>query len=260
MYLNKIVAKKAEDHAFVAGQNTDWDSQLENLARPRQSFTQSLRASGPDEPSIIAEMKRASPSKGSFSFSGRVEEQVASYQRGGARAISVLTNGPFFEGSLDDLRAARTGTELPILRKDFLTELWEIPQAKCHGADVVLLIAAILTDDMMNAMIEKAHQCDLEVLLEIHDEEELSRALHLATAPDAVGINNRNLKTFEVSLDTTTRLAPRLPEEICRVSESGFATRSDLKRFQGVVDAFLIGESLMRSQEPEQTLRSWVKG
>lgn len=172
----------------------------------------------------------------------------------------MLTNGPFFQGSLADLAAARRGTQLPLLRKDFLTESWEIPQAKFHGADAILLIAAILTDRQMNEMIEVARSYSLEVLLEIHDEEELNRTLGLDRAPDAVGINNRNLNTFEVSLETTARLADALPKEICRVSESGFATRSDLQRFEGIVDAFLIGESLMRSQDPEVTLRGWVKG
>ena len=109
-------------------------------------------------------------------------------------------------------------------------------------------------------MIDEAHKCDLEVLLEIHDQEELDRVLHLNSAPDAVGINNRNLNTFEVDLETTARLAEGLPKEICRISESGFAKRSDLMRFDKVVDAFLIGEHLMKSEKPEQTLRGWVKG
>ena len=134
------------------------------------------------------------------------------------------------------------------------------PQLEAAGADAILLIAAILTDHQMNEMIEVARSYSLEVLLEIHDEEELNRTLGLDRAPDAVGINNRNLNTFEVSLETTARLADALPKEICRVSESGFATRSDLHRFEGIVDAFLIGESLMRSQDPEVTLRGWVKG
>ena len=259
MYLDKIVAEKQSDPAFRKGKEVDWEAELARAEVPEQrGFSKSLRDS--PGPSIIAEMKRASPSKGSFEFAGRVEDQVASYEKGGARAVSVLTNGPFFQGSLTDLAAARQGTALPLLRKDFLTESWEIPQAKFHGADAILLIAAILTDHQMNEMIEVARSYSLEVLLEIHDEEELNRTLGLDRAPDAVGINNRNLNTLEVSLETTARLADALPKEICRVSESGFATRSDLQRFEGIVDAFLIGESLMRSQDPEVTLRGWVKG
>ena len=260
MYLDKIVAEKQSDPAFRQGKEIDWEAELARAEVPEQrGFTKSLRGS-PEGPSIIAEMKRASPSKGSFGFEGAVEEQVSGYEKGGARAVSVLTNGPFFQGTLKDLQAARRGTSLPLLRKDFLTESWEIPQAKYHGADAILLIAAILTDRQLNEMIEVARSYSLEVLLEIHDEEELNRTLGLDRAPEAVGINNRNLKTFEVSLDTTARLAGALPKEICRVSESGFATRSDLQRFEGIVDAFLIGESLMRSQNPEVTLRGWVKG
>jgi indole-3-glycerol phosphate synthase len=260
MYLKKIVEHKNQDPDFLAAKEEDWDGRLEKAMSPRRSLTQSLRTSPSSEPSIIAEMKRASPSKGSFAFQGTVEEQVAKYQRGGARAVSVLTNEAFFSGTLEDLRAAKAGTSLPLLRKDFLTEEWEIPQAKLFGADAILLIAAILTDLEMETMINRALQCDLEVLLEIHDQVELERVLHLNTAPHAVGINNRNLNTFEVSLETTARLASGIPKEICRISESGFATRSDLLRFDGIVDAFLIGESLMRSQQPEQTLRDWVKG
>lgn len=259
MYLQKIVDHKAQDENIIAAKTVDWEKQLADLDQPRRSLTQSLRAHS-EVPSIIAEMKRASPSKGSFDFKGRVEDQVARYEQGGARAVSVLTNEHFFSGRLEDLKAARVGTHLPLLRKDFLTEEWEITQAKIWGADAILLIAAILTDQQLESMIQKSHQCDLEVLLEIHDEEELQRVLHLSTAPDAVGINNRNLRTFEVNLDTTERLAAGLPKEICRVSESGFATRTDLIRFEGIVDAFLIGESLMRSPNPEQTLADWVKG
>jgi indole-3-glycerol phosphate synthase len=259
MYLDKIVANKQSDPTFLEGIETDWDRLLQDGESPEQrGFSRSLK--DPEGPSIIAEMKRASPSKGSFEFEGLVEHQVARYERGGARAVSVLTNGPYFQGHLLDLQAARQGTNLPLIRKDFLTEMWEIPQAKYHGADAILLIAAILEDAQMEKMIEKAEACGLEVLLEIHDEAELERTLHLNRPPHAVGINNRNLHTFEVSLDTTARLVEGLPKDICRVSESGFATRSDLQRFEGIVDAFLIGESLMKSQDPELTLRGWVKG
>lgn len=260
MYLHKIVAQKEQDANIAKAQTINWEEKLPSPLPARKSLSQSLRSTPIEQPSIIAEMKRASPSKGSFQFVGTVPDQVGAYERGGARAVSVLTNEHFFQGSLLDLQAARGGTNLPLLRKDFLTHEWEIPQAKAHGADAILLIAAILSDAQLEAMMAKAGEFDLEVLLEIHDQEELQRVLHLSRAPEAVGINNRNLKTFEVSLDTTARLATSLPKEICRVSESGFATRDDLLRFQGVVDAFLIGETLMRSSQPEQTLRGWVKG
>lgn len=260
MYLEKIVAHKRNDPAFVEASRVDWVKKIQPPAAPAPSFVQSLRATPPGTPSIIAEMKRASPSKGSFQFKGQVQEQTRAYEEGGARAVSVLTNEHFFQGELEDLRRARRGTQLPLLRKDFLLESWELAQAAAYGANVVLLIAAILDQPRMEQLITEAHRLELEVLLEIHDAAELDRVLELPEAPEAIGINNRNLNTFEVSLDTTERLAPRIPKEICRVSESGFATREDLLRFQGVVDAFLIGESLMRSPRPAETLQGWIKG
>lgn len=261
MYLDKIVAKKKQDQAFLEASKKDWVSCLAEASLPKRSFTESLK-SGTESGglSIIAEMKRASPSKGSFEYSGSVADQVRRYDSGGARAVSVLTDRPFFQGGLDDLKAARSATELPLLRKDFLTEGWEVPQARYYGADAILLIAAILSDQQLAQMIEEATRWDLEVLLEVHSDEELDRVLALPKLPNAIGINNRDLNTFEVDLDTTTRLVKRIPKEICRISESGFSTRSDLKRFEGIVDAFLIGESLMRADDPEQTLREWVKG
>lgn len=260
MYLDKIVEKIKLDPQFLEARKVDWEKKIEQRGKRQViSFSHSIRNTPPDQPAIIAEMKRASPSKGSFDFRSTVAEQVACYERGGARAASILTNSDF-AGTLDDLTQARTGCSLPLLRKDFLTESWEITQAAYYGADFILLIAAILDDRQMETMLRKAHSLGLEVLLEIHDDEELERVLGLETKPDAIGINNRNLKTFEVTLDTTSRLASRLPKEILRVSESGFASRSDLLRFEGLVDAFLIGETLMRSSQPEQTLTGWVKG
>jgi indole-3-glycerol phosphate synthase len=258
MYLDKIVAHKKGDPAFLQGREEDWEQR--QSGQPRRSFVGSLRSSAAGQPSIIAEMKRSSPSKGSFPFQGSVAGQVAAYERGGARAVSVLTNAEFFSGSAADLQEARQAIALPVLRKDFLLEPWEVTQSKVWGADAILVIAAMLDDATMAAMIAEARRVDLEVLLEIHDQDELERALALPAPPDAVGINNRNLRTFELSLETTARLAPRLPKEICRVSESGFATRDDLLRFEGIVDAFLIGETLMRSPRPEQTLTGWIKG
>lgn len=261
MYLSEIVEFKKKDPKFQKARDINWEARLGRYQLlPTRSFCKSIRSTESGRPAIIAEMKRASPSKGSFDFQSTVSRQVAAYQAGGARAVSVLTNEKFFEGTLEDLAEAKRACDLPILRKDFLTESWELAQAKCHGADFVLLIAAILDDNQMEAMVRKAHTFGLEVLIEVHDEAELERVLHLSTAPEAIGINNRNLRTFEVTLETTARLAAALPKEILRVSESGFASRSDLLRFDGVVDAFLIGETLMRSAEPEQTLRGWVKG
>lgn len=261
MYLDKIVTHKRQDPAFLHDRTQDWAQALALApARARRSLVDSLRGAPQGQLSIIAEMKRASPSQGSFAYEGSVADQVRAYERGGARAVSVLTEPAFFSGGQQDLQEARDAIALPVLRKDFLLEPWEIAQARIWGADAVLLIAAILSDQTMAEMIEQAHQADLEVLLEVHDREEVERALALPEPPDAVGINNRDLRTFKLSLDTTSALAPLLPKEICRVSESGFATRDDLLRFEGIVDAFLIGETLMRSPRPEQTLTGWIKG
>ena len=259
MYLEKIVAHKQADPQFSQQREVDWEAQIAT-SEPRRSFVESLRSSPPGQPSIIAEMKRASPSKGSFAFKGEVADQVQAYQRGGAKAVSVLTDQAFFQGSAQDLAEARHAITLPVLRKDFLLEPWEVAQSKAWQADVILLIAAILEDQTLAQMIALARKFDLEVLLEIHDDAELDRVLALPEAPHAVGINNRDLRTFELTLETTERLAPRLPKEICRVSESGFATRQELLRFDGIVDAFLIGETLMRSPRPEETLQGWIKG
>lgn len=260
MYLDRIVAQKRSDPNFLAAASEPWEQRLDDRVPTGRSLVASLLDKNVDEPSIIAEMKRASPSKGSFHFQGEVSTQVQAYERGGAKAVSVLTNEVFFSGRLEDLREARDAIQLPILRKDFLLEPWEVAQSKYWGADAILLIAAILDQESLERMVARAKECDLEVLLEIHDHEELQRVLGLSTAPHAVGINNRNLNTFELSLETTATLAPLLPKEICRVSESGFATKHDLSRFEGTVDAFLIGESLMRSSEPEKTLLGWIKG
>ena len=261
MYLQKIVDHKRSDPNFLKGRELkQWDKIAEATEHVQRSFVESLRTTPEGQPCIIAEMKRASPSKGSFRFRGEVSDQVRQYEQGGARAISVLTDTHFFSGSLEDLTAAKASVSLPILRKDFLLETWEIAQAKACGADLVLLIAAILDQEALEKMIASAHKHGLEVLLEIHDQPELDRVLALNNRPDAIGINNRNLSTFEVSLDTTERLAGGIPKEICRISESGFATRDDLMRFKGKVDGFLIGETLMRSPDPVTTLRHWIKG
>lgn len=262
VYLSQIVAHKTADPSTQRRKQEPWEAHCRRGPLPaRRPFAAALLApAAGHRPRIIAEMKRASPSQGRFPFQGTVAQQVAAYQRGGARAVSVLTNEAFFQGRPEDLAEAREACQLPLLRKDFLLEPWEVWESRWLGADAILLIAAILDQDTLVAMLEQASQAGVETLLEIHDEAELDRVLALPRPPEAVGINNRDLQTFELTLETTARLAPRLPKEICRVSESGFATRQDLVRFEGMVDAFLIGESLMRSARPEETLTSWIEG
>lgn len=260
MYLQKIVDYKRACPDFLLNRDKEWDRLLEEFT-PRQprGFASSLTKQS-EGPNIIAEFKRASPSKGAFKFANSIAQQVVAYEEGGAKALSILTEPHFFQACPEDLAIAQKTASLPILRKDFLLEKWEISQSKLLGADAVLLIAAVLDDKNLSAMVKEADRLGIEVLLEIHCAEELKRALALPLAPQAIGINNRNLVTFELNLETTATLASRLPKEICRISESGFATRQDLMQFNSVVNAFLIGEALMKSPNPKQVLSDWTRG
>ncbi len=258
MYLQKIVDRKRSDPTFLASQSTDWAQVCKERNQPTVAFSKNLRNLSRSGRKLIAEMKRASPSKGSFQFRGSVEERVSAYQRGGAAAISILTEEAHFCGSLADLTAARQACELPLLRKDFLLEPWEVAQARAYGADAVLLIACLFTIESLNRLRDAALEHGVEVLLEVHSSLDLELALSLNTPPEMIGINNRNLETFEVDLKTTEHLAPAIPESIVKISESGFATREDLERFDGIVDAFLVGETLMRTPTPESILADWI--
>ena len=204
---------------------------------------------GAGRPAVIAEIKRASPSRGVIRRDFDPPRIAAGYERGGAAALSVLTDREFFQGSPDHLRAARAAASLPVLRKDFLIDPWQVHEARAMGADCVLLIVAALDDDALRRLAETAREAGVDTLVEVHDEPELDRALRIP-AP-LVGINNRDLRTFDTSLATTERLAARVPADRRTVTESGIASREDVARLRAHgVHAFLVGEAFMRAPDP----------
>lgn len=209
------------------------------------------------EPAIIAEIKKASPSKGLLQSYFDPASIAKNYERGGAACLSVLTDSQYFQGRPTDLGEARQATALPALRKDFTVHPVQIHEAAALGADAILLIAAILTDTELRSFRELAEKLKLAALVEVHDEEELARALD--SGATLIGVNNRNLQTFDVTLDTSLRLSEKIPSGKIRVSESGIFTRShiDLLRRAGF-QAFLVGESLMRASDPAEALQTLI--
>jgi indole-3-glycerol phosphate synthase len=231
---------------------------------PQAGLESRLSARGEDRPfnealvrpglSLISEFKRRSPSAGDISPSAKVAEQAGAYERGGAAALSVLTDERHFGGSLEDLRAARAACDLPILRKDFIVDPYQLYEAAVHGADAVLLIVRALDDRELRAMYEEARGLDLDCLVEVHDAEELQRALELDA--EVIGINNRNLDTGAVDVSTTYELMPDVPAGKTAVAESGISSRAELEELERVgVDAVLIGGALMSAADPEAKTR-----
>jgi indole-3-glycerol phosphate synthase len=220
----------------------------ENQDRP---FAEALARPGV---SIIAEHKRRSPSAGAIREGATVEEIVSAYERGGASALSVLTEEHNFAGSLDDVRTARATTGLPILRKDFIVDPYQVYETAASGADAMLLIVAALEFDDLARLLAEARSLDLDVLMEVHDEGELEKALEVDA--DVIGINNRDLTDFSVDLNRTFDLLSDVPTGKIVVSESGLYSRDQLEELERVgVDAVLVGERLMRAPDPEQALR-----
>jgi indole-3-glycerol phosphate synthase len=226
------------------------------LHQPR-GWASSLRTRAATGPAIIAEIKKASPSKGLIRNDFDVDWLARRYQDGGAAALSVLTDEPYFQGSLCNLEIASAAVALPCLRKDFMVDEYQIIEARAHNADAILLIAAALTDAEMKRFATAARGLELDVLVEVHTAEELDRVLDALgeTGADAIGVNNRDLKTFEVRLETSLELVDRIPAATLRVAESGISTSDDLARLRSAgFDAFLIGESLMRQPDPGTAL------
>jgi indole-3-glycerol phosphate synthase len=208
--------------------------------------------------SLIAEFKRRSPSAGDIGDS-EVAETVAAYERGGAAALSVLTDGPHFGGSLDDLRQARHASGLPILRKDFIVDVYQLYEAAVNGADAVLLIVGALGNSELELLYGEARAIDLDCLVEVHDEDELERALEVVDA-DVIGINNRNLADLSVDAERTKELITDVPAGKTVVSESGYSQSEQLDELERIgVDAVLIGEALMRSGDPEAAVRELTR-
>jgi len=240
-------------------------AELERMAAKHQprGWAEALRRKAAAGPAVIAEIKKASPSKGLIRADCDVERLARSYYAGGAAALSVLTDEPYFQGSLRNLELASAAVPLPCLRKDFTVDEYQIIETRAHHGDAILLIAAALSNDEIQRFARMAHNLSLDVLVEVHTAEELDRVLEALEerGADAIGVNNRDLKTFEVCLETALELASRIPSTVVRVAESGIATGEDLMRLRAAgFDAFLIGESLMRQPDPGAALAELLTG
>jgi indole-3-glycerol phosphate synthase len=224
-------------------------------ASPVRGFEQSMRQRlAVGESAVIAEIKKASPSKGLIRADFDPPAIAASYERGGAACLSVLTDAQYFQGSESYLQAARAACQLPVIRKDFIVDRYQVYEARAIGADCILLIVAALADAQMMDLYALATELGMDALIEVHDKDELGRALRL-NAP-LIGINNRNLRTFETSLQTTLELLPDVPDDVLLVTESSIHTPADvqLMREHGV-NAFLVGETFMRAEDPGTELK-----
>lgn len=253
--LDKIVAVKREEVAAALKQKpltvVRADAESRVLTRDFEGALRAKIAAG--QAAVIAEIKKASPSKGVLRAEFIPADIAQSYAEYGAACLSVLTDKQFFQGNVDYLKQARASCDLPVLRKDFMIDAYQVYEARAMGADAILLIAACLDDSQMADMEGVARSLDMAVLVEVHDREELARALKLKTR--LVGINNRNLQTFDVSLQTTLDMLPGVPADRLLVTESGIQTAADVQRMRDAqVQAFLVGEAFMRADEPGEAL------
>lgn len=246
--LSEIIDRKRQ-RVESAKQTIRFDA-LERRSNPHRLRRALLR----DGINIIAEFKRRSPSKGVIRADANLQEIVSDYKAGGAAAISVLTEEDYFSGSLDDLRAVKSIVDLPALRKDFVFDDYQVYESAAAGADAVLLIVAALEDEKLLSLRSLANELGLDALVEVHARDEMQRAI--ACGANVIGVNNRNLHTFEVSLETSLSLAKDAPDDALLVSESGLHNADDLSRLRDAgFRGFLIGESLMRAPDPAAALR-----
>jgi indole-3-glycerol phosphate synthase len=249
--LNQIVAVKRQEVAASLRKKSLEAMRADALSRVlTRDFVGAMRAKiKAGQAAVIAEIKKASPSKGVLRADFVPADVAQSYAEHGAACLSVLTDKQFFQGSVDYLKQARASCDLPVLRKDFLVDPYQVYESRAMGADCILLIAACLEDAQMSEMEALAHSLDMAVLVEVHDAQELDRALKLKTP--LVGINNRNLRTFEVSLTNTLDLLPRMPADRLCVTESGILSAKDVATMRAAnVNAFLVGEAFMRAPDP----------
>jgi indole-3-glycerol phosphate synthase len=258
--LNKILAVKAIEVAAAKKHRDLYSLRREVETEPAlraglRGFEAGLRRSiAAGRAGVIAEVKKASPSKGVLRADFQPAAIAESYAHGGASCLSVLTDVQFFQGSSDYLKQARAACELPVIRKDFMVDVYQVYEARAMGADAILLIVAALDHGLMAELEACAQELGMDVLVEVHDADELNAALRLNTK--LLGINNRNLRTFEVTLDTTLGLLPTIPADRLVVTESGILAPADVKRMRDAnVHAFLVGEAFMRAPDPGTELR-----
>lgn len=253
--LDQIIASKKKEVALK--KSVVSVAQLEN-ADLFNKKTNSLSKSIVNSPfGIIAEHKRRSPSKATINNSFSVEEVVKGYENAGASGISVLTDMQYFGGSLEDLLLARASVQIPLLRKEFIVDEYQLLEAKAFGADAILLIAAVLSKPEIKQLSEFAQSLALEVLLEVHNQEELEKSI--MPSIDLIGVNNRNLKTFEVSLQNSIELVNHIPNDFVKISESGLTSTEDIKLLKSHgFHSFLIGENFMKTDNPGKSLEQFI--
>lgn len=252
-HLTRILAKTRETVAQRKQQIPFQELERRAALHTPRGFARALRRRAQESPAIIAELKKASPSKGLIRPDFDVPSLAAELAAAGSAALSVLTDEPFFQGSLKNLELASAAVNIPCLRKDFMIDEYQVVEARAHGADAILLIVAALPDAELRALNDAARRCQLDVLCEVHTAEELERARDLGC--EAYGVNNRDLKTFHVRLETSLDLAEKLPADAVHVAESGIHTAEDIQRLRAAgYDAFLVGESLMRKPSPGAAL------
>ena len=253
--LQKILQRKAEEITEAAAKESlvDLSKRAEN-ALPVRGFIRSIEDKvTAGQAAVIAEIKKASPSKGVIREHFMPAEIAQSYEKGGAACLSVLTDRDFFQGAQEYLLQAREATSLPVIRKDFIIDPYQVYEARAMNADCILLIVSALGDASLNELLALAHHLQMDVLMEVHDEEEMSRALK--TGARLIGINNRNLRTFETSLDTTINMLGMVSDEHILVTESGIHSADDVQLMRdNNVNAFLVGEAFMRADDPGEKL------
>ena len=253
--LAEIVDHKLFELAALRPHSAVFEKAASHRTSPARPFASALRAKSP---AVIAEIKKASPSRGILQPNFDPTLIAQQYESGGAACLSVLTDGQFFQGSLRDLQTARSSCSLPVIRKDFTIDPIQIFEAAAHNADAILLIAAILTAAQLRDFREVAARLGLAALVEVHDLEELKKAID--SGAEIIGVNNRNLDTFEVSLETSIQLSKQMPANVTRVSESGIFTKADIQSLQAAgFHAFLVGESLMKAANPSQALQALIQ-
>jgi indole-3-glycerol phosphate synthase len=249
-----ILARIVEHKRAELAQGAALRGELERRASSRADYRDFRSALTSRAPAIIGEIKKASPSKGVLAGQFDPASIARMYSSGGAAALSVLTDRKFFQGEMGDLEAARAAVSLPVLRKDFTLDEFHVIEAAAHGADAILLIAALLEEKELRRLRELAAQYRMAALVEVHDTTELETALD--SGATIVGVNNRNLHTFEVTLDTSLQLARKIPADVVKVSESGIHSRADVTRLaRAGFQAFLVGEHLMKSADPVAALK-----